>query len=114
MTQLKILGAAALLASAFASPAMAQAVIEDPAYCSNFYPNANCQNYGRGNPYTGRYQQRVYRHDRAWRDVLVAGRRDGDELGALVVGARDEDVGSEGPGLVVGRVLHRKAAGVQG
>ena len=68
MTPLKILGAAALLASAFASPAMAQAVIEDPAYCSNFYPNANCQNYGRGNPYTGRYQHRVYRHDRAWRD----------------------------------------------
>ena len=30
----------------------AQAVIEDPGYCAQFYPNANCQNLGPGNPYT--------------------------------------------------------------
>jgi hypothetical protein len=48
-----LIGAAALAATAFASPALAQAVIEDPGYCAQFYPNANCQNYGPGNPYTG-------------------------------------------------------------
>jgi hypothetical protein len=45
---LYILGAAALAASALASPAMAQQVISDPGYCSQFYPNANCQNRGPG------------------------------------------------------------------
>jgi hypothetical protein len=46
------IGAAAIAAAAFATPALAQAVIEDPGYCAQFYPNANCQNYGPGNPYT--------------------------------------------------------------
>jgi hypothetical protein len=32
---------------------MAQAVISEPGYCAQFYPNANCQNLGAGNPYTG-------------------------------------------------------------
>src|SRR5258708_6030682 len=27
-------------------------VIEDPGYCAQFYPNANCQNLGPGNPST--------------------------------------------------------------
>ncbi len=35
-----------------ASPASAQHVITNPGRCAQFYPNANCQNYGRGNPYT--------------------------------------------------------------
>jgi hypothetical protein len=43
--------AAALLA-ALATPVMAQPVIENPGKCAQFYPNANCQNYGPGNPYT--------------------------------------------------------------
>ena len=47
---------AALLALAFVTPASAQAVVEDPGYCAQFYPNANCQNYGPGNPlYPGYY-----------------------------------------------------------
>ena len=47
---------AALLAAAFVTPASAQAVVEDPGYCAQFYPNANCQNYGPGNPmYPGYY-----------------------------------------------------------
>ncbi|HMH73648.1 MAG TPA: hypothetical protein VK554_15280 [Bradyrhizobium sp.] len=46
-----LISAAALAAAAFASPALAQAVIEDPGYCAQFYPNANCQNLGPGNPY---------------------------------------------------------------
>ena len=47
-----LFGAAALTAAAFVTPALAQAVIEDPGYCAQFYPNANCQNLGPGNPYT--------------------------------------------------------------
>jgi hypothetical protein len=47
---------AALLATAFSSQALAQAAVEDPGYCAQYYPNANCQNYGAGNPlYRGRY-----------------------------------------------------------
>ncbi len=43
---------AAIAAAAFATPALAQAVVADPGYCSQFYPNANCQNLDPGNPYT--------------------------------------------------------------
>ena len=47
---------AALLAVALGSHANAQAVISEPGYCAQFYPNANCQNYGPGNPlYPGYY-----------------------------------------------------------
>jgi hypothetical protein len=57
MTKLGLLGAAAvILSSALASPVLAQQVITDPGYCAQFYPNANCQNNGQGNPYTGDYQ----------------------------------------------------------
>ena len=42
----------ALLAAALAAPAAAQQVISEPGYCAQFYPNANCQNKGPGNPYT--------------------------------------------------------------
>jgi hypothetical protein len=60
MTKFGLLGAAAVaLASALASPAMAQQVIYNPGYCAQFYPNANCQNKGPGNPYTGDYQRRT-------------------------------------------------------
>src|SRR6202165_1744811 len=59
MTKLGLFGAAAvILSSAPASPAMAQHVISDPGYCAQFYPNANCDNTGPGNPYTGDYQLR--------------------------------------------------------
>jgi hypothetical protein len=47
-----LIGAAAVAAAAFATPVLAQAVIEDPGYCAQFYPDANCQNLGPGNPYT--------------------------------------------------------------
>jgi hypothetical protein len=61
MTKLALLGAAAVvLSSALAGPAMAQQVITDPAKCAAIYPNANCQNLGPGNPYTGNgYQRRA-------------------------------------------------------
>jgi hypothetical protein len=51
-----LLGAAAVAATALVTPVMAQAVISDPGYCAQYYPNANCQNLGPGNPYTGNYQ----------------------------------------------------------
>jgi len=56
MKKVALLGAA-LLAAALASPAAAQEVIYNPGYCAQFYPNANCQNKGPGNPYTGSYQR---------------------------------------------------------
>jgi hypothetical protein len=72
MTKSRTLAAAAILASALASPAMAQQVIYNPGYCAQFYPNANCQNRGPGNPYTGSYQRQAYRdqayRDRTWQD----------------------------------------------
>ena len=63
MTIRKLLSAAALLAAAIATPAMAQQVISNPGYCAQFYPNANCQNKGPGNPYTGDYQRRAAYHN---------------------------------------------------
>jgi ABC-type multidrug transport system permease subunit len=51
MSSIKLFGAA-LVAVVVASPALAQAVISEPGYCAFFYPNANCQNKGPGNPYT--------------------------------------------------------------
>jgi hypothetical protein len=50
--KIALISAAAVAAAAFATPALAQAVISDPGYCAQFYPNANCQNLGPGNPYT--------------------------------------------------------------
>jgi hypothetical protein len=35
------------------APAMAQQAMGEPGYCAFYYPNANCQNKGPGNPYTG-------------------------------------------------------------
>ena len=67
MARSKILAAAALLASALASPAMAQEVVYNPGYCAQYYPNANCQNRGPGSPYTGSYQHQIYQ-DQAYRD----------------------------------------------
>jgi hypothetical protein len=59
MTKLKLLGAAAVvISSALASPIMAQQVITNPGRCAQFYPDANCQNLGPNNPYTGDYQRR--------------------------------------------------------
>jgi hypothetical protein len=52
MSILKLVGAVALLSTTLATPLLAQHVIYDPAYCAFYYPNANCQNEGPGNPYT--------------------------------------------------------------
>ncbi|WP_156435077.1 hypothetical protein [Bradyrhizobium lablabi] len=55
MSRYRLVGAAAALAVMTAltnTPAMAQQVMGEPGYCAFFYPNANCQNKGPGNPYT--------------------------------------------------------------
>ena len=52
MASYRLVGAAAALA-VMTAPAMAQQVMGEPGYCAFFYPNANCQNKGPGNPYTG-------------------------------------------------------------
>ncbi|OAF14892.1 hypothetical protein AYJ54_40660 [Bradyrhizobium centrolobii] len=44
---------ASIFACAFAAPALSQAVVEYPGACAQFYPDANCENYGPGNPYSG-------------------------------------------------------------
>lgn len=53
----------ALIAASFiAAAALSEAanafprVVTNPGYCAQFYPDANCQDYGPGNPYTGSYQ----------------------------------------------------------
>jgi hypothetical protein len=58
MAILGTLGAAAALSAVTTAPALAQAVISEPGYCAFFYPNANCQNKGPGNPYTDPNYQR--------------------------------------------------------
>lgn len=64
--------AAALLTAAASVPASAQEVIYNPGYCAQFYPNANCQNKGPGNPYTDRWSN--YRNSRnSWGNPDNAG-----------------------------------------
>jgi hypothetical protein len=48
----RLLGAAVACAM-MTAPATAQQAMGEPGYCAFYYPNANCQNKGPGNPYTG-------------------------------------------------------------
>jgi hypothetical protein len=50
--KIALICAAAVAAAAFATPALAQSIIENPGRCEQFYREANCQNLGAGNPYT--------------------------------------------------------------
>jgi hypothetical protein len=63
MTNLKIVGAAVIAASALSSPALAQAIISNPAACESEFASANCQNMGARSPYsprsTGYYHRRT-------------------------------------------------------
>jgi hypothetical protein len=69
MTKLKLLSAAAILSAVIATPALAQEVVYNPGYCAQFYPDANCQNKGPNNPYTGDYQRRTaYPNNNGYRD----------------------------------------------
>jgi hypothetical protein len=54
----------AVLSSLSATPVLAQwQVIQEPGYCAFFYPNANCQNKGPGNPYA---DSNFHRNREAW------------------------------------------------
>jgi hypothetical protein len=67
MSTFKLLGVLAVLSTAIATPALAQQVISEPGYCAQFYPNANCQNKGPGNPYTDpNFRRDAVQYDRAW------------------------------------------------
>jgi len=57
MTRLGLFGAAVVISAGLATPALAQHVVSNPGYCAQFYPNANCQNLGPGNPYNASYQR---------------------------------------------------------
>jgi hypothetical protein len=78
-----LIGATLVATAAFAAPAAAQRVVTNPGYCAQFYPNANCQNYGAGNPYTGSYRAgwraggsyAGMRYHRSWRHARYHHRR---------------------------------------
>ena len=69
----KLLATAAIL-SVIGAPAMAQQVISEPGYCAFFYPNANCQNKGPNNPYTGDYQRNLAAQQQGMDEAGRAGR----------------------------------------
>jgi hypothetical protein len=76
MSAFKLLGALAVLSSLSATPISAQAVVQEPGYCAQFYPNANCQNKGPGNPYGNYPQPTAQRNDwSSGQTVGVAPRR---------------------------------------
>jgi hypothetical protein len=62
----KLAAISAVLLLALAAPASAQHVIYNPGWCAQFYPNANCQNYGPGNPYTSYGNSYGWRRTYAW------------------------------------------------
>jgi len=73
MSIFRLIGAAAILSVLGAAPALAQQVIQEPGYCAFFYPNANCQNKGPGNPYTDpNFQRSHFATAGAYGDAPVA------------------------------------------
>jgi hypothetical protein len=66
MSNFRLLGAVVILSTAIATPVLAQQVIQEPGYCAQFYPNANCQNKGPNNPYTGSYQRNLEQSNGMW------------------------------------------------
>ena len=81
MKKFTLLGVAAFLFISLATPLMAQRVISEPGYCAQFYPNANCQNEGPNNPYTGDYQRKSCR---ATHMLTVSARRALHSTGAVM------------------------------
>ena len=107
MTISRLLGAAVVLSTALASPVMAQQVISNPGYCAQFYPNANCQNTGPGNPTTGDYQRRA-----AWHNSY--NRWDGDRRNHRDTGFRPGDVAAGVVGGAVGTAVAIATAPIGG
>src|SRR3954467_8137803 len=91
--------AAAMALAAATSPSSAQEVIYNPGYCAQFYPNANCQNKGPGNPYAEGYR---YRNSyNSWDD----GYRRGSGFGPADVAAGGVGGGGGGGGGVAAAPL---------
>jgi hypothetical protein len=53
MTRVKVLGAAAMLSLAFATPVFAQAAIQEPGAFAFYYPNNDVLNGARSTPAAG-------------------------------------------------------------
>jgi hypothetical protein len=74
MSTFRLIGAVAVLSAAIATPVRAQQVMSEPAYCAFFYPNANCQNKGPGNPYTDpNYHRSSAGNNAAWSSSETVG-----------------------------------------
>jgi hypothetical protein len=63
--RISFIATALVVALTFSTSASAQRVVTNPGYCAQFYPNANCQNYGPGNPYTDSYRARNWENRQA-------------------------------------------------
>jgi hypothetical protein len=61
MTKAKIIGAAAILSLAFATPVFAQAAIQEPGAFAFYYPNNDVLNGGRRTPAAGLDAQTLMR-----------------------------------------------------
>jgi hypothetical protein len=61
MTRAKIMGAAAILSLAFATPVFAQAAIQEPGAFAFYYPNNDVLNGGRPTPAAGLDAQTLMR-----------------------------------------------------
>lgn len=78
MTKTTFLGAAAIAATMLATPALAQAVINEPGRCAAQFPNANCKNLGPGNPFTDSFYRNRRVSDRQTGYRQSGYRQDGD------------------------------------
>jgi hypothetical protein len=66
MSSSRLFAVVAVLSSVSATPVLAQAVVQEPGYCAQFYPNANCENKGPGNPYGHYLQPAAQRNAMEW------------------------------------------------
>jgi hypothetical protein len=71
MTRAKIIGAAAILSLAFATPVFAQAAIQEPGAYAFYYPNNDVLNGGRPTPAAGLDAQTLMRLNSAASDATA-------------------------------------------
>jgi hypothetical protein len=71
MTKAKIIGAAAILSLAFATPVFAQAAIQEPGAFAFYYPNNDVLNGGRPTPAAGLDAQTLMRLNSAAADATA-------------------------------------------
>ena len=74
MLKYTISSTAIALAITASAPTAAQEVVSEPGNCAFFYPYANCQNKGPGNPYTDpNYPRGPMQYDRTWSGGATVG-----------------------------------------